>query len=74
MLSAMAPRNSKTTAAIAKGSLNCGSKPVAKAIKAISNRASAVNMSASLQPRGRLYNVLDAPRQRQAADPTAAGI
>jgi hypothetical protein len=56
MLSVMAPRNSKTTAAIAKGPLNCGSKPVAKAIKAISNRASAVNTSASLQPRGRLCN------------------
>jgi len=37
-LSVMAPRNSKTIAAIATNPLNCGSKPVAKAIKAISNK------------------------------------
>jgi len=48
-LSAMAPRNSKTTAAIAKGPLNSGSKPVAKATRAINNRASVVNTTANLQ-------------------------
>jgi hypothetical protein len=53
----MAPRNSKTTAAIAKGPLNCGSKPVAKAITTISNRASAVNTFPNLQPRGELCNL-----------------
>ena len=35
-----------------QGPLNSGSKPIAKAITAISNRASAVNTSASLRPRG----------------------
>jgi hypothetical protein len=52
--SAMTPRNRKTTAVFATGPLNRGSKPIAKGTKAISNRASVMNTSATLQKYARL--------------------
>ena len=53
----MAPRNSKTTEAIAKRPLNCGSKPVAKATPTIDKKASAVNTTASLRQPEELCNL-----------------